>query len=380
MSKLRPALGEKIRERRRSLDLSQEELAKSCHFASAQIVLQIEKGERAIKASELARISNALLVNIDFFFQEEKPVLQPMVLWRDKPEKDEKIKGAEFLKLCERYHKVEELCGEVSSCKLAASRSIDIATYSFADVEALVTEEIAAILNLGSRPAASLPDVLEKRCGIKIIYQDLGKKGSAASAVGDFGAAILMNRREAPWRRNFSFAHELFHLMTWSNDLNQRMETELGLWKKVEQFADYFASILLLPENIIATELAKKGQNLTYIDVINIARDLDVSTSALLWRMVSLRYLTKEIVEKVLTDPGFKELDKSTMAEKWWEPPPLPERFVRIAFKAYALGKLSRLALADYLGKSLIDLDAALADYGINAEEESFYETTIAIV
>jgi len=43
------------------------------------------------------------------------------------------------------------------------------------------------------------------------------EEGSAASAIGPFGPAILMNSKEAPWRRNYNFAHELFHLITWES-------------------------------------------------------------------------------------------------------------------------------------------------------------------
>ena len=379
MSKLHPFLGERIRERRTALGLSQDQLAKACGFASGQIISVIEKEGRRIKVSELARIADALRVDFDFFFQKEVSNVRAGILWRERPEVDGKIKEANFLRLCGRYHKVEKLCGESINCKISSMIKVDFDTLGFEDVSLVAQNEILPKLDLGSRPAASLTEVLEKRCGIKIIYQDLGEHGSAASVVGEFGAAILMNRREAPWRRNYSFAHELFHIITWDTETIQRQENDPPLWKKAEKFADYFASVLLLPAAIIEAELARKGNNLTYMDVVNISRNMDVSTSALLWRMVSLRYFKAETVEKVLSDPDFKNLDKSTMAEKWWEPSPLPERFVRLAFKAFTQGNLSRMMLAEYLDTSLVDLDSVLADYGIKAEEEAVYETKISI-
>jgi len=372
------SIGKRIRERRKLLNLTQEDLAKKCGFASSQIVSQLEKGERDIKAWELARIADLLKVDFQYFFQRENPLRLSPILWRKEPGQDVKQKEAEFIQVCERYYQVEKLCGEEPECKLPR-RLIDWAKFNFPEAYSLANE-ISRLLDLGSRPSSSLTEVLEKRFGVKIIYQDLGKSGSAASTWGYFGPAILMNSREAPWRRNFNFAHELFHLITWSDDLNDIKFSNEPLFRRIEQLAEYFASVLLLPAEAIELELNKMTKKLTYMDVVNIARDFDVSTSALLWRLVSLGHITRESAEKALADEYFKQLDKSTMSEKWWHYPySLPERFVRLAFQAYQKGNLSRMLLAEYLNTSLIDLEETLAEYGLKEEEEAVYETPIDI-
>ena len=71
------------------------------------------------------------------------------------------------------------------------------------------------MLNLGSRPALSLQKVMEQILQIKILFTQLSEFGSAASTVHpEFGAAIVVNSEEAPWRINFTLAHELFHIIT----------------------------------------------------------------------------------------------------------------------------------------------------------------------
>ena len=65
------------------------------------------------------------------------------------------------------------------------------------------------------------------------------------------------------------------------------------------------------------------------------------------------------------------------MRGRWWDPPPIPERFVRLAFLAYSRGRLSKARLAEYLGVALPDLPATLMDYGL--DESADYDTTVSI-
>jgi len=65
------------------------------------------------------------------------------------------------------------------------------------------------------------------------------------------------------------------------------------------------------------------------------------------------------------------------MRGKWWDPPPLPERFVRLAFLAYKRGKLSRTRLAQYLNIGLPGLTARLAEYGL--DEAANYSAALRI-
>ena len=160
-----------------------------------------------------------------------------------------------------------------------------------------------------------------------------------------------MNKKEAPWRRNYNFAHELFHLITWKSVPAPELQSNLPLWEKIEKIANSFASCLLLPADSVSVAINERAVNnqIEYNDLIAIAREFDVSTEALLYRLLTLRLLKEGVVDSILNDPDFRSLDKATMSASWRNPPPLPERFVRLASVAYKKGRLSRARLARLL-------------------------------
>ena len=72
-------------------------------------------------------------------------------------------------------------------------------------------------LDLGSRPSLNLLNILENKLRFKILCLPLEDGVSGASLVdNELGAGILINVKDAPWRRNFDLAHELFHIITWN--------------------------------------------------------------------------------------------------------------------------------------------------------------------
>jgi hypothetical protein len=206
----------------------------------------------------------------------------------------------------------------------------------------------------------------------------MGKEASAACAWGDFGPAILMNASEAPWRRNFSFAHELFHLLTWAGSNSAEIQENPVLAEKIEKLANSFASNLLLPADLLITAFDKHvhENRVSYADLIAVAREFEVSTEALLWRLAGLGRINSGNVEKVRSDPDFRRLDRISRHAEWWNPPPLPKRFVRLAFLAYSRGRLSKAKLAEYMDVSLPDLATTLMAYGL--DEAADYDATVS--
>ncbi len=190
----------------------------------------------------------------------------------------------------------------------------------------------------------------------------------------------LMNLNEAPWRRNYNFAHEIFHLITWNSFPPDLLEKDQNLWDKLEKTANVFASCLLLPSDVVTVEFEKNidKNSIAYIDLIGMARKFDVSTEALLFRLLNLKLLDKNTVDNILKDQLFREIDKSTMAPSWWQPPEFPERFVRLAFVVYKKGRLSKAKLAEMLDTSLIDLAKTLQEYGHKDREGYDAEVRVA--
>ncbi len=362
-------LGQRIAELRKKLGLTQADLAIHLGVGSPQIISQIELGQRDIKAWELAELSKALLVNVTELLlpQDHKRVEQP-VLWRAVPKSGQGEKEARFLKHCRDYATLEELSG-VGRPREFPQKMISLHTIDFQDANRLA-EQVRGEFELGARPAASLERTLEDRYGVKVWYDDLDE-GSAAATIGDFGPAILMNRREAPWRRNYNFAHELFHLITWKSIPAEKLQNNPPIWEKIEKLANFFASCLLLPADAVRIELYERtaDNQIEYNDLIAIAREFDVSTEALLYRVLTLSLLNKDAIESILGDADFRSLDRATMSASWWDPPDLPERFVRLASVAYKKGRLSRARLAELLDCSLPDVTETLSEYGLDDRE-----------
>ena len=375
MKDLRETLAQRIQKARERLGLTQQELAVQAGFSVHQIISQIERCERDIKAWELANLAKALRIEVaDLLRATAEPKALPAVLWREFP-KEAQIKEADFLKRCQQYNEVEKLCGIEEEYDFP-QKQVDLGRMTFEDAMKLALH-VSREFNLGSRPALALENTLQDRFRVKVWYQDLGDEGSAASTYGDFGPAILMNSKEAPWRRNYNFAHEVFHLITWSSIPAERLRQDQKLWEYTEKLANVFASNFLLPgeEILLAFNERIKDGKISYLDLVGLARKFDVSTNALLYRLLNLKRLNQRTIDLLKNDATFKALDRGTMVGKWWIPPPIPERFVRLSFLAYQKGKLSRMKLAEYLNTSLIDLTDTLCQYGLN--DRADYETEI---
>lgn len=372
-------LGARIKDAREALGLSQEELAERVGFASRQILSELERGQREVKARELVTIARSLRVDATTLLAEVEPE-QSAVLWRDRPAQNAEELQAEFLTWCDRYSHVMAATGAAHSRRLPLpAATVDAYTFNYRDAEKLAID-VARRLGLGARPASSLQRSLETQFDILIWYLDLGDDGSAACAKGAFGSAMLINRREAPWRRNFDMAHELFHLLTWDS-MNSAIEADADFAATAERLANAFAAALLLPADEVKSELESHGASgsLSRADLVAIARDFDVSSEALLWRLLNIGLCRgTDEVRGLLQDAEFRMLDKASQIGRWWDPSPLPERFVRLAYLASTHGRLSRSKLAAYLDCALTDLSGCLGQYGI-AEESGGDGITFAL-
>ena len=368
MGDVRSILAGRIRDSRVRLSLTQGELAKHAGLASAQIVSQIESGEREVKARELFDLARALRMDFSDLLSEEEPAATASVFWRkDPPANRRALLEADFVHHCHDYASLEKVCGLNIKSQLPIPRR-DPMSMTFSQAGEFA-DEVRDRLGLGSRPASCLSGILEERFGVKIWHQRLGDEGSAASARNGFGMAILINADEPPWRRNYSLAHELFHLLTWEQAVPVR---KTRFPARIEKLSEAFASSLLLPAKDVleAFKNAPGGDEMRYLALIQIAREFDVSTVALLWRLRTLGQLKQSEVTETVDDPKFKYIDRSFRMGDWAYPPELPERFVRLGFMALQQGRISSSRLADLLRTSLADLNARLQEYGLDGSQD----------
>jgi len=374
-------LGEKLKKVREKLGMTLDGVSKKMDFKSYQILSAIEDGKRMVKAAELAKLAKIYLRDIEYFLNEDVQEDQEQpVLWRAYAGKDEsKLKENEFLKFCQHYYSLEYKLNIDSGPKVSfLNWKTD--DFDFNSIESLAND-MHNKLQLGSRPACSLAKILEEKCNIKILFLDLENHGSAASSVGKFGAAILINASEPSWRRNYDLAHELFHIITWHIFKHEDVHFSSDEKPLIEKWADAFASYLLLPSNEIREEFHKiiENKQVSLLDLIGLAREFEISLDALLWRLVTLKYLQRTKVLKILDDPETKAIDSIKRTKNGSKKPPyLSRRYFNFAVKAYKKALISKGRLCEYLDINRADLDMVLNEQGYSLEEE-LYETKFAV-
>jgi Zn-dependent peptidase ImmA (M78 family)/transcriptional regulator with XRE-family HTH domain len=347
----RSSIGERIREAREGLQWTQQRLAEALGVASSQIISTIESGQREVKAWELFRIAGLLHTPAEWFLGATE-LHRPQVQWRAKPQGNDAPEiEARFLQRCERYALLEKWC-ETPPFKELKPITVPSTNPSFY-VVGREAQNVREAMGLGVRPACTLEKTIEEDYGVKIFYESLGDKGAGFSVNGPFGPAILMNADNVPWRRNFSIAHELFHLLTpvgWESPM-------------CEKLADVFASALLLPAEPLIDAIAARIQNgkISFERLVEIACEFEVSIDALLWRLVNLGRLGKPDVERALSpDSQLRRLDRISRPTSSQPTVGLPDRYIRLCYLAYRNGRIGRSKLAELLETNLVDLSEQL--------------------
>ncbi len=346
-------------------------------FRNYQTLSSIEKGGRKINANELSAMARLYGRSLDYFFESDiSPDPEP--LWRKSPDVGAlrlQRKQREFLSFLDKYSEMEKLLG-------LKQKWMDIQkNYAKADFSRWglgladqIASDIGRRLDLGSRPALNLLNVVENSLRIKVLHLELGRGLSGASVVDSkLGVGILINASEAPWRRNFDLAHELFHIATW----NTFTHNEVGdgtVPTKPEAYANAFAANLLLPEGHLRKELQEISTHgkIRIVDIIELAKDFGVSTDAVLWRLVNLGILRKPKVEDVMKGSKLRVMDRAMRQDLSSRdtPPKFPRKYISLACRCLIEGLISRGIFAEYVGVYRADVDNYLMEQGF--EEESY--------
>jgi len=376
--KMAESLHQRIVDARESAGFSITEAAQKLGFKNYQTLSSIEKGTRNINANELIEMARLYGRNLDYFFESDVSP-EPAPLWRKIEKSNVKQEQRQFLSFLERYSNLENLLGlKRRWTEIRSSFDRD----DFKNDGFGVADKLGVIvhkkLDLGSRPACNLLNVLENSLRIKILHLSLQEGVSGASIVDDaLGVGILINSDGAPWRRNYDLAHELFHIVTW--DIFSAKEIGDGTKKtRPEQYADIFASSLLLPEEHLIEALKEIVTNseIKKVDIIELAKDFGVSSEAILWRLVNLKRLPRTKVQKILGDPKFRNLDRTMRRGLYEKPTKFPVRFVSLACRCLMEGKISRGTFAEYL-----EIDRSEVDDHLNAmgfAEENYEKIAVA--
>jgi len=374
-------LADRLKKARESAGLTIGDAASRLGFANYQTLSNIEKGEREVKASELALFAKTYFCNLSTLLMgDDQPLAAMNLLWRKAPTGERRKEIEAYIKnRFEQYHFLERLLeiDKESNARLMTVIPADIRTNNQIDG---LASKIGYMLNLGSRPALSLQKVMEQILQIKILFIELSDFGSAAATVHpELGAAIVVNNEEAPWRINFTLAHELFHVITWDTFSPAEMEADEQLFTDIEKKADRFASALLLPEAEVRQELTKKiiEQKLPLSDIVDVAREFGVSTSAILYRMVNLRLIPWDKANELSKNDELTMIDRRIRKDSAIDVP-VSERFISLSAKCLRKGLISRGKFAEILSIDRADIDEFLEYRGLTEKEDVSVEIVAA--
>lgn len=343
------SLAERLKYARTYMNLKLTEVAERSEIA-ASALSDFENGKREPKLPQLMRMAEVYQRSTSFFL-ENGPVPVEMVLWRQKPEspKLEELQ-TQLLRLAEQYHHLEKWCEDLESVQLPFD-SGDPTRYGYPQAERLA-HRFRNEFGLGERPGPSLLNILEEVCKVKIFHVPFEPSGSAACTLHEqFGAAILLNSKNAPWRRTFDLAHELFHLLTWKIFRKSETGTVSDTSDQEEKLATCFARNLLMPQEPLRIACGHHSgdfRNVSFDDFFEIARQFDVSVEALIWQMTFVFNLDKGWAQA--------KIEHVKPRISYWEkrqhddPPIRPVRFEALAFEALQNGFISTGRYAEYVG------------------------------
>lgn len=364
-------LARHLKEIRMSLGLNLNEAAKRLGFANYQTLRSIEAGEREVKVSELGKFAKVYYCSISSLLGLSEEDFSCNFLWRNLPEDENTKKETEgdLANVCKQYSLFEKLLNLKPKKRLPEITLDDIRNnYSISNL----ADSVRNCLGLGNRPAFTLQQVLEQDFNIKVLYHYFAEGSAASMFHPDFGGVIVINSDDAPWRRNYDLAHELFHLLSWNIVPFQELESDKTYFGDIEKKADAFASMLLLPESEIAKELDSRidsQKEITYSDLVDVSSEFGVSTKALIYRMSNSRYIKWDIANKLAEDEELKALNREKKRSKWGETPRMSERFYELAIRCLRKGLISRGKFAAVTEIDRCDIDGFIGEKGLMETE-----------
>lgn len=346
--------------------LSQGELAQRFGFKDRQTVSAIENGVRRVKAEELAFLAETLDAPIDYFTDPFSLAGEGRFCWRERGVGTEALEAFERRAGCwiAAYRvlapKVVRDLPLMRRGLLGLTRRADTGDAMRAG------ERFAAELDLGDAPATRLADVMQRELGILVLVVEArdGISG-AACRLAELDAALVA-RAELPGRRHFDLAHELFHLLTWEAMPPAWSGTEVRPGgRRVERLADGFAGALLAPKHVLKRFRGWSDlETPSLVSRLNaVAEELQITSSALRWRLVALGELD---AERAAALPGRLLHNNGRDAKA---PPPLfSRRFAEVVCRALDGGLVSLRRLSALLDLDADGLDAFFGSHGLRPE------------
>lgn len=357
-------IGPRIKALREERKLSQDDLARLFGFKDRQTVSAIETGERRVTAEELVIAVEKLGATLDYFTDPFLLVGEGRFSWRQTNVGPQRLNAYE--RSAGRWIAAfRAIAPQVGRASPLLRRALGLIKHSRFEDAMEAGERFVAEFELGDVPATRLAEVMERELGILVLMVDAFEGISGAACRLPELDVVLINRHEVAGRRHFDLAHELFHILTWDAMPPEHSEEarETG-GNRVEQLANNFASAVLMPtpvldrfgewSEIAADELAGR--------LNAVADELQVTASALKWRLVALDRL-KPAMARAIPDAALRNNGREGVQAVL--PPLFSKPFMEVIGLAVDEGRVSARRAGALLDLTVDDLADLFATHGV---------------
>ena len=294
-------IGRRIKALREERGLSQDELAEILDVKDRQTVSAMETGARRVRAEELLAIVERLRVPLDYFTDPFRLDGEARFSWRQNGVARGRLD--EYERTASRWiGAYRTLAAQVGTEAPLLRRSLALGKASSFEDATHAGERFVRDMELGPVPAVRLRESMEAALGILVLMVDATRGISGAACRLPELDVVLIARGEVAGRRHFDLAHELFHLLTWDAMPPEHLEEASDTGRnRVERLANNFAAAVLMPAKALdaAGGWAALGRNALIAQLNSVADELQVTSSALRWRLVALGHLTRAQVDSI---------------------------------------------------------------------------------
>jgi Zn-dependent peptidase ImmA (M78 family)/DNA-binding XRE family transcriptional regulator len=359
--------GARLRALRQERSLTQDEAAELLGFNHHQTISQIESGERAFKAHELVRMSEAFGVPLGELTDPFLIAGEARFSWRQQGVASPELNSFER-RAGEWIGAYRELAKRAGTEPPPFLPRVPLGPNSSFEEASAAGERVAKELGLTDVPSQGLAAAVESKLNTLVLMVDVVPGISGAACHLPELSTILINREEPAARRSFDLAHEAFHILTWDAMPPEHLDGagQGREQRRIEQLADNFASALLMPRSVLERFGRPHAELVGWLNAT--ATELGVSSLALKWRIVTIGGISLATARAV-PDDELRNNGGLTAGSR--QTPHLFSRpFIKVIADALERGDVSARRVQKLLGMSGEEIRALCANHGVQPPAE----------
>lgn len=149
-------------------------------------------------------------------------------------------------------------------------------------------------LGIDSNSPIDVLAVLQSIENLTLVFLPMGENLSGLCIKNNKTPIIAINSSMSIGRQRFSMGHELFHLYFEEENHLPVCSINIGTGNEIEQIADQFSSLFLIPPIALKEAIEKFAKNKIGIEeIVSLEQYFGVSRQAILYRLVKENFLTQ---------------------------------------------------------------------------------------